>query len=62
MHESDDSISNDLEYLNNRLKKAKDYNKKPFVWMAFCDAQRLRGFGPCETKVNNIYLQYILFI
>ena len=29
--------------------------------MAFCDAQRLHGFGPCETKVNNIYLQYILF-
>ena len=23
IHESDDSISNDLEYLNNRLKKAK---------------------------------------
>ena len=29
--------------------------------MAFCDAQHLHGFGPYETKVNNIYLQYILF-
>lgn len=38
--------------------------------MAFCDAQRLHGFGPCETKVNNIiyniyysslYLNYTLF-
>ena len=34
--------------------------KKPFVRMAFCDAQSLHGFGPCETKVNNIYLQIII--
>ena len=37
-----------------RQLKPKRLIKKPFVWMAFCDAQRLHGFGPCETKVNNI--------
>ena len=35
-------------------KEYRRYNKKPFVWMAFCDALRLHGFGPCETKINNI--------
>ena len=27
--------------------------------MAFCDALRIHGFGPCETNINNII--YILF-
>lgn len=30
--------------------------------MAFCDALRLLGFGPCETKVNNIIHLYIKII
>ena len=28
--------------------------------MTFCDAQRLLGFGPCETNVNNIIYNYII--
>ena len=30
--------------------------------MAFSDAQRLYGLGHCKNKVNNLYLQYILFV
>lgn len=27
----------------------------------FCDALRLHGFGPCETKVNNLYIYNIYY-